>query len=194
VFPAAILQPPFFDPNADDAVNYGGIGAVIGHEISHGFDDQGSKYDSHGVFDDWWAKEDRANFEARTALLVSQFDSYEPLPGLHVIGKNTLGENIADLAGVVIALNAYHISLNGKPAPLIDGYSGDQRLFLSLGQIWRTKPRDNALRTQVLSDAHSPAEFRVIGSTRNIDAWYAAFNVQPGDKYYLPPDTRIRLW
>lgn len=194
VFPAAILQPPFFDAGADDAVNYGGIGVVIGHEISHGFDDQGSKYDGGGVFNDWWSKADRSNFEARTAVLVTQFNSYEALPGLRVIGKNTLGENIADLAGLTIALKAYHLSLNGKPAAVIDGYTGDQRFFLSFAQIWRTKLRDSALRTQVLSNAHSPVEFRVNGSTRNIDAWYAAFDVKPGDKYYLPPNERVRLW
>lgn len=194
VFPAAILQPPFFDAKADDAVNYGGIGVVIGHEISHGFDDQGSKYDGRGVFNDWWTKADRSNFEARTAMLVNQFDRYEALPGLHVIGKNTLGENIADLAGLSIALKAYQLSLNARPAAALDGYSGDQRFFLSFGQIWRTKLRDNALRTQVLSDAHSPVEFRVNGSTRNIDAWYTAFDVKPGDKNYLPPNERARLW
>lgn len=194
VFPAAILQPPFFDPHADDAVNYGGIGAVIGHEISHGFDDQGSKYDGRGKLDDWWTEADRRSFEQRTALLVKQFDSYEALPGLHVIGANTLGENIADLAGLSIALKAYRLSLHGKPAAVLDGYSAEQRFFLSFGQIWRTKQRESALRTQVLSNEHSPAEFRVIGPTRNIDDWYAAFSVKPGDKYYLPPDDRIRLW
>jgi putative endopeptidase len=194
VFPAAILQPPFFDPAADDAVNYGAIGAVIGHEISHGFDDQGSKYDGKGVFQDWWTKEDRANFDARTAALVKQYDSYEPLPGLHVIGKNTLGENIADNAGLAIALKAYHVSLNGKPAPVLDGYSGDQRLYLSFGQVWRTKMRDSALRTQTLSNEHTVAEFRVIGPTRNQDAWYNAFDVKPGEKYYLPPAERVHLW
>ena len=194
VFPAAILQAPFFDPKADDAANYGGIGAVIGHEISHGFDDQGSKYDGHGVFKDWWTKEDRANFDAKTAALVKQYDTYEPLPGLHVIGKNTLGENIADNAGIAIALKAYHISLNGKPAPVIGGYTGDQRFYLSFGQIWRTKQRDSSLRTQTLSNEHSPAEFRVIGPTRNQDEWYDAFGVKPGDKYYLPPDQRVHLW
>jgi len=194
VFPAAILQPPFFDPNADDAVNYGGIGAVIGHEISHGFDDQGSKYDAHGVFNDWWSKADRANFQKRTDLLVAQFNAYEPLPGLHVIGANTLGENIADVAGLSVALKAYHLSLAGKAAPVLDGYSADQRFFLSFGQIWRTKQRESARRTQVLSNEHSPAEFRVIGPPRNIDAWYTAFHVSPADKYYLPPEQRIRLW
>ena len=194
VFPAAILQPPFFDPSADDAVNYGAIGAVIGHEISHGFDDQGSKYDGKGVFQDWWTKEDRANFDARTAALVRQYDAYEPLPGLHVIGKNTLGENIADNAGLAIALKAYHISLNGKPAPVIGGYSGDQRLYLSFGQVWRTKMRESAIRTQTLSNEHTVDMFRVIGPTRNQDAWYEAFGVKPGEKYYLPPSERVHLW
>jgi putative endopeptidase len=194
VFPAAILQPPFFDPNADDAVNYGGIGAVIGHEISHGFDDQGSKYTGKGVFETWWTADDRKNFDARTAQVVAQYDAYEPLPGLHVIGKNTLGENIADLAGLSIALKAYHLSLGGKPAPVLDGFTGDQRFFLGLGQIWRSKYRDSAVRTQTLSNEHSPAPFRVIGATRNMDGWYDAFGVQPGDKYYLPPDQRVRLW
>ena len=194
VFPAAILQPPFFDPNADDAVNYGGIGAVIGHEISHGFDDQGAKYDGDGVLRNWWTDADRKNFKERTTALTKQFDSYEALPGLHLIGANTLGENIADLAGLTIALKAYHLSLGGKPAPVIDGLTGDQRFFLSFGQIWRSKYRDNALRTQVLSNEHSPGMFRAIGATRNIDAWYDAFGAKPGDKYYLPPDQRVRLW
>jgi putative endopeptidase len=194
VFPAAILQAPFFDPNADDAVNYGGIGAVIGHEISHGFDDQGSKYNGKGVFQNWWTAQDRANFDAKTKAIVKQYDAFEPLPGLHVIGENTLGENIADNAGIAIALKAYHISLGGKPAPVIDGLTGDQRFYLSFGQIWRTKQRDSSLRTQTLSNEHSPAEFRVIGPTRNQDEWYAAFNVQPGDKYYLPPEQRVHLW
>ena len=194
VFPAAILQPPFFDPKADDAVNYGAIGAVIGHEISHGFDDQGSKYDGKGVFQDWWTKEDRANFDARTAALVRQYNAFEPLPGLHINGDNTLGENIADNAGLAIALKAYHLSLNGKPAPVLGGYTGDQRFFLSFGQVWRTKMRDSALRTQTMSNEHSVAEFRVIGPTRNQDEWYAAFGAKPGDKYYLPPEARVHLW
>jgi len=194
VFPAAILQPPFFDPGADDAVNYGGIGAVIGHEISHGFDDQGSKYNGKGVFENWWTKQDRANFNAKTAALVKQYDAYEPLPGLHIIGANTLGENIADNAGLAIALKAYHIALAGRPAPVIDGLTGDQRFYLAFGQIWRTKMRDSAIRTQTLSNEHSVAEFRVIGTTRNQDEWYKAFDVKPGDKYYLPPDQRVHLW
>ncbi len=194
VFPAAILQPPFFDPNADDAVNYGGIGAVIGHEISHGFDDQGSKFDATGAFNNWWTPADRAAFEERVKALGAQYDSYEPLPGLHIKGENTMGENIADNAGIAIALKAYHISLGGKPAPVLDGYTGDQRFYLSYGQIWRTKMREDALRQQVLSNEHSPAEFRAIGATRNQDDWYAAFNVQSGEKYYLPPDKRVHFW
>ena len=193
-FPAAILQPPFFDANADDAVNYGGIGAVIGHEISHGFDDQGSKYDAYGNLKSWWTDEDRKNFEARTAMLGAQFDSYEALPGLHVNGKLTMGENIGDLSGITIALKAYHISLGGKEAPVTDGFTGDQRFFLSYGQIWRSQYREAALRRRVLSDPHSPPHFRVIGATRNVDGWYDAFDVKPGDKYYLAPDQRVKLW
>jgi putative endopeptidase len=193
-FPAAILQPPFFDPNADDAVNYGGIGAVIGHEISHGFDDQGSKYNGDGALADWWTAEDRKNFEAKTKALGAQYDSYEPLPGLHINGAFTMGENIADLAGITIAYKAYHISLAGKPAETLDGYSGDQRFYLSFGQIYRVKVRDGALRAQILSDPHSPGQFRADGVTRNCDPWYAAFEVKAGDKYYLPPEQRVHLW
>jgi len=193
-FPAAILQPPFFDPNADDAVNYGGIGVVIGHEISHGFDDQGSKYTGAGILQSWWTDEDLKAFRERTAALGAQFDAYEALPGLHVNGKLTMGENIGDLSGIAIALKAYHISLGGQPAPALDGYTGDQRFYLSYGQIWRSKYRDPAVRSQVLSNPHSPAPFRVIGATRNQDEWYSAFDVKPGDKYFLPPDQRVRLW
>ncbi len=194
VFPAAILQPPFFDPNADDAVNYGGIGAVIGHEISHGFDDQGSKYDGDGKLENWWTVEDRASFEKATKALGQQYNSYEALPGLHVNGAFTMGENIADLSGISVALKAYHLSLGGNPAPLRDGLTGDQRFFLSFGQIWRTKVRENTLRQQILTDAHSPGNFRVIGPTRNVDAWYDAFGIKPTDKYYLAPADRVRLW
>ncbi len=193
-FPAAILQPPFFDPNADDAVNYGGIGAVIGHEIGHGFDDQGSKYDGAGILQSWWTDEDRKAFEARTDALGAQFDSYEGLPGLHVNGKLTMGENIGDLSGINIALQAYHISLDGQAAPVLDGFTGDQRFFLSFGQIWRSKYREGQMRQQILSNPHSPPEFRVVGPTRNTDAWYQAFDVKAGDKYYLPPDQRVHLW
>jgi putative endopeptidase len=193
-FPAAILQPPFFDPNADDAVNYGGIGAVIGHEISHGFDDQGSKYTGEGTLQNWWTEEDRKAFEARTAQLGTQFSAYEGLPGLHLNGKLTMGENIGDLSGVTIALKAYHTSLNGKKAPILSGFSGDQRFFLAFAQVWRSKYRDAQRRQQILSDPHSPAQFRVNGSIRNIDDWYNAFNVKAGDKMYLPTDQRVRLW
>ncbi len=194
VFPAAILQPPFFDPNADDAVNYGGIGAVIGHEISHGFDDQGAKFDAQGNVANWWSDADKKTFEAKTKALGEQYSSYEPLPGLHINGAFTMGENVADNAGVAIALKAYHISLGGKEAPVVDGLTGDQRFYLSYGQIWRSKMREGALRQQLLSNEHSPAMFRPIGATRNQDEWYAAFDVKPGDKYYLPPDQRVHLW
>src|SRR5579862_848369 len=193
-FPAAILQPPFFDPNADDAVNYGGIGAVIGHEISHGFDDQGSKFDGTGELNNWWTPEDRKNFEARTGQLVAQYNSYEPLPGFHVNGAFTLGENIGDLAGLTIAWKAYHISLNGREPPVRDGFTADQRFFLSFGQIWRSKFLEGALRARVLSDPHSPGEFRAIGATRNLDPWYDAFHVTPDQKYYLAPENRVHLW
>jgi putative endopeptidase len=193
-FPAAILQPPFFDPNADDAVNYGGIGAVIGHEISHGFDDQGSKYDGTGALRSWWTEEDRKNFEERTAMLGKQYSSYEALPGFFVNGKLTMGENIGDNSGISIAYKAYHIALGDKDAPVLDGYTGDQRFFLSYGQIWREKQRDGAMRAQVLANPHSPAHFRADGTTRNQDAWYTAFDVKPGDKYYLAPDQRVHMW
>jgi putative endopeptidase len=193
-FPAAVLQPPFFDPNADDAVNYGGIGAVIGHEISHGFDDQGSKYNGAGMLQSWWTDADRAAFDERVSALGTQYDGYEGLPGLHVNGKLTMGENIGDLSGLVISLKAYHIALGGKPAPVLDTYTGDQRFFLAFGQIWREKYRDSAMRRLILSDPHSPPRFRTIGPTRNMDEWYAAFDVKPGDKQFLPPDRRVRLW
>jgi len=194
VFPAGILQPPFFDPNADDAVNYGEIGATIGHEISHGFDDQGSKFDAKGVFQNWWTETDRKNFDARTTALAKQYDQYEPLPGIHINGKLTLGENIADLAGLVIAYKAYHIALGGKPAPVLDGYTGDQRFYIAYGQSWRQKDRDGRLRAQLLSNPHSPPEARVDGVVRNDDAWFAAFDVQPGEKLYIAPKDRVRLW
>ena len=193
-FPAAILQPPFFDPNADDAVNYGAIGAVMGHEIGHGFDDQGSKYNGKGVLESWWTDEDRKAFDARTTNLGAQFDTYEGLPGLHVQGKLTMGENIGDLSGLTIALQAYHFSLNGKEAPVLDGYTGDQRYFLGYAQVWREKNSDASLREQIIADPHSPAHFRVDGATRNVDAWYSAFDVKPGDKYYLPMDQRVHIW
>ncbi len=194
VFPAAILQPPFFDPDADPAVNYGGIGGVIGHEIGHGFDDQGSKSDGDGVLRSWWTAEDRANFDALTVRLGAQYDQFEPLPGYHVQGGLTMGENIGDAAGTAVGLEAYHLSLDGQPAPVIDGFTGDQRFFLGWAQVWQSKYREDALKQQVATDPHSPAEFRVIGPVRNIDAWYDAFDVQPGDQYYLAPDARVRIW
>ncbi|HTV70363.1 MAG TPA: M13 family metallopeptidase [Rhizobiaceae bacterium] len=195
VFPAGILVPPFFDANADDAVNYGEIGATIGHEISHGFDDQGSKYDGDGVLQSWWTDADRKNFDARTEALAKQYDSYEPLPGIHINGKLTLGENIADLAGLVIAYKAYHISLHGKPAPIYNGYTGDQRFYLAYSQSWRQKNREATERARLLSNPHSPEDYRVNGVVRNDDNWYAAFpEIKPGDKYYLAPDQRVHLW
>ncbi|HEY1631615.1 MAG TPA: M13 family metallopeptidase [Rhizomicrobium sp.] len=195
VFPAGILQPPFFDPNADDAVNYGEIGATIGHEISHGFDDQGSKYDALGALRDWWTPEDRKAFDARTQALANQYDQYEPLPGLHIKGKLTLGENIADLAGLVIAFKAYHIALAGHPAPVLDGYSGDQRFYIAYSQSWRQHDREGWLRQHLVSNPHSPESYRVNGVVRNDDGWYASFpDIKAGDKYWLPPEQRVHLW
>jgi len=194
VFPAAILQPPFFDPNADPAVNYGGIGGVIGHEIGHGFDDQGSKSDGDGVLRSWWTPEDRANFEGLTGRLGEQYGQFEPLPGFRVRPGLTMGENIGDAAGVAVGLEAYHLSLNGHAAPVLDGTTGDQRFFYGWAQVWQSKYRDAALRQQIDTDSHSPAEFRVIGPLRNVDAWYDAFGVQPGTKYYLTPEDRVRIW
>jgi predicted metalloendopeptidase len=193
-FPAAILQAPFFDPNADDAVNYGGIGAVIGHEIGHGFDDQGRLYDATGALKDWWTKADDAAFTARSKGLVAQYNSYQALPGLNVNGQLTLGENIGDIGGLGVAYQAYKRSLGGKDAPVIDGLTGDQRFFLAFGQSWRSKLRDEVLRSQILSNPHAPALDRVNGSVRNVDAWYTAFNVQPGDKLYLAPQQRVKIW
>ena len=194
VFPAAILQPPFFDPKADMAVNYGGIGAVIGHEMTHGFDDEGRMSDGNGVLRDWWTAEDAAKFEKQADRLGAQYSAFEPLPGAHIDGKLTMGENIADLGGLLVALDAYHASLNGKPAPIIDGLTGDQRVFLGWAQVWRAKHRDDGLRQQLVSDPHSPEVYRVNGVVRNIDAWYQAFGVKPGDALYVPPEQRVRLW
>ncbi|MDB5431452.1 MAG: peptidase [Caulobacter sp.] len=194
VFPAAILQPPYFNPNADLAVNYGAIGAVIGHEITHGFDNDGRNYDSRGVLRDWWQPADAARFDAEAEKLAAQFDKFEGVPGAFINGHLTIGENIADLGGMLMALEAYHDALGGKPAPIIDGLTGDQRFFLAWGQAWRTKERDDALRQQMATDGHSPARFRVDGPTRNIDEWYTAFDVKPGDKMYLAPKDRVRIW
>ena len=194
VFPAAILQAPFFDPHADPAVNYGGIGAVIGHEMGHGFDDQGAKSDARGVLHTWWAEADTAAFKQRTESLAAQYDGFTVLPGLNVNGHLTLGENIGDLGGVSVAYEAYHRSLHGRTPPVRNGLSGDQRFFLSYAQIWRSLEKDESLRAHALSNPHSPPQFRVNGVVRNMDPWYAAFNVQPGDKLYLPPDERVHIW
>jgi putative endopeptidase len=194
VFPAGILQPPIFDAAADPAVNYGAIGAIIGHELTHGFDDEGRKLDAAGQLRDWWSKADAEAFEARAKRLGAQYSSYEPVPGVHINGDLTMGENIADLGGINIALEAYHRSLNGQAAPVIDGFSGDQRVLLGWAQAWRGKVREDFIRKQVTSDPHSPRAFRVIGPTRNVDDWYAAFGVKPGETYYLAPDQRVRIW
>ncbi len=193
VFPAAILQPPFFDPNADSAVNYGAIGAVIGHEISHHFDDQGRKFDARGNMAEWWTAQDVSRFEALTANVVKQYGEYEPLPGKKINGELTLGENIADLAGITIAYDAYKLSQGGKPAPIVAGYTGDQRFFLGFGQVWQTKMRDAALLARLTTDPHSPGHFRPY-VVRNIDAWYTAFGVKPEEKFYLSPEKRARIW
>ncbi len=194
VFPAAILQPPFFDPDADPAVNYGGIGAVIGHEIGHGFDDQGRKSDGNGVLRDWWSPADAANFTALTDRLGAQYDTYEVAPGHNVQGALSMGENIGDASGVAVGLEAYRLSLDGQPAPVIDGWTGEQRFFFGWAQVWQAKSREEALKRQVAVGPHSPAEFRVIGPLRNLDAWYEAFDVQPGTRYYIAPEDRVRIW
>ena len=193
-FGAGFLQPPFFDPNADPAVNYGAIGGTIGHEIVHFFDDQGRKYDAKGVLRDWWTPEDAARFEKAADQLARQFDAYEAVPGVRLNGRQTLGENIADLAGVVVALDAYHASLEGRPAPVIDGLTGDQRFFLSWAQNWQAKQREEFLRRAAVEDVHAPPLQRLLGSIRNVDEWYEAFDVKPGDKYYLKPEERVRIW
>jgi putative endopeptidase len=193
VFPAAILQPPFFDPNADPALNYGGIGAVIGHEISHHFDDQGAKYNAEGRLSDWWTPQDVKNFEAFQATLGAQYDQYEPLPGMRVQGKLTMGENIGDLAGLTIAYDAYKASLGGREAPVIGGYSGDQRFYLGWAQVWRRNYREANLRQRLLTDPHSPSEQRV-AVVRNLDPWYSAFQVKPGERLFLAPEQRVRIW
>ena len=194
VFPAGILQPPFFDPAADAAVNYGGIGAVIGHEMGHGFDDQGSKSDFAGIQRNWWTDEDRANFEVQTTALAAQYDQFEPVAGYFIDGDFTLGENIGDVGGLSLAYRAYRMSLNGAEAPVIDGYTGDERFFLAWAQVWQRKYREDALIQRLTTDPHSPSEFRVNGVVRNFDEWYEAFDVQPGDALYLPPEERIRIW
>ncbi|WP_019514963.1 M13 family metallopeptidase [Sphingomonas sp. Mn802worker] len=192
-FPAAILQPPFFDPKADPAVNYGGIGAVIGHEMSHHFDDQGAKYDVHGRLTQWWTDADVQRFNALSQRLVKQYDAYEPLPGMHVKGALTLGENSADLAGLSAAYDAYHASLGGKPAPVLNGFTADQRFYLGWAQVWRRNYREANLRQRLLTDPHAPSEQRT-DIVRNMDPWYPAFQPKPGDKLYLAQDARVKVW
>jgi len=194
VFPAAILQAPFFDVTADDAVNYGAIGAVIGHEIGHGFDDQGRRYDGSGALRDWWTPEDETEFQKRAQVLVEQFNGFEVLPGVNINGTLSLGENIGDLGGLSIAYKAWELSLAGKPSPTIDGFTGPQRFFMGWAQAWRTKAREQYLRNQVVAGPHAPAEFRANGPLSNIDAFYAAFDVKSGDKLYVAPDKRVRIW
>jgi len=194
VFPAAILQPPFFDAQADDAVNYGGIGAVIGHEISHGFDDQGAQYDGAGNLRDWWTKDDHERFAAKTKALVKQYSAYAPVPGYNVNGELTLGENIADNSGLAIAFKAYKLSLGGKEAPVIDGLTGDQRFYYGWAQVWRAKVRENAAIVRIKTDPHSPPRFRGNGTVKNQPGFYEAFGVKEGDAMYLPPDQRVIMW
>jgi putative endopeptidase len=193
MFPAGIMQGLFFNPAADPAVNYGAIGVVMGHELSHEFDDQGSKYDAAGRLQNWWASEDRAAFDKATAALAEQYGAYEPLPGAHINGRLTLGENIGDLAGLSVALDAYHASLAGRPAPVISGLSGDQRFFMAYATVWRTLSREPYMRRALTTDPHSPGEWRA-AEVRNLDAWYDAFSVKPGQRMYLPPEQRVRIW
>jgi predicted metalloendopeptidase len=197
VFPAAILQPPFFNAQADDAVNYGGIGAVIGHEISHGFDDQGSQYDGLGNLlsaPGWFTQADLDHFKARTRALVTQYSAFAPVPGFPINGELTLGENIADNSGLAIAYQAYQLSLGGEPAPIIDGLTGEQRFFMGWAQVWRAKTRDNEAIMRIKSDPHSPAQFRGSVPEMNQAPFYQAFGVKDGDKMYLPPEQRVSLW
>ena len=194
VFPAAILQPPVFDPDADPAVNYGAIGAVIGHEMSHGFDDQGREYDAHGRLAGWWTPQDAERFVASSKQFGAQYEAFGILPGAHINGQLTMGENIADLAGILAAHDAYHQSLHGQPAPVIDGLTGDQRFFLAFAQYFRNKVREDSMRMRLVSDPHSPDKARVDVVLPNVDAWYDAFGVKPGDALYRAPDQRVRIW
>jgi predicted metalloendopeptidase len=194
VFPAAILQPPFFDLKADDAVNYGGIGAVIGHEISHGFDDQGRKFDGKGVLRDWWTEQDNERFMARAGKLVQQYNAFSPIPGMNINGELTLGENIGDLSGLAVAHKAYRLALDGKPAPVLDGFTGDQRFYIGWAQVWARNYRDDELRKRMLTDPHSPSEYRSNGIVRNMPAFAEAFEVKAGDKLHLPAEQQVRIW
>jgi endothelin-converting enzyme/putative endopeptidase len=197
VFPAGILQPPFFDPNADPAVNFGGIGAVIGHEMGHGFDDQGSKSDSEGVLRNWWTQASRERFERMAERLVAQYDRYEPVEGMTINGRLSLGENIGDLGGLAIAYHAYRMYLDehhGGEAPVLDGTTGDQRFFMAWAQVWRNLQTEESLRSQLVQGPHSPAPYRVNGIVRNMDAWYAAFGIGEDAELYLPPEERLSIW
>jgi len=194
VFPAAILQPPFFDMAADDAVNYGGIGAVIGHELSHGFDDQGAKYDGNGNLRNWWTDNDKAEFEKRSKKLSAQYSAFKPFEDASVNGDLTLGENIGDLGGLTVAFRSYLLSLDGKKSEVIDGFTGEQRVFIGWSQVWRRKYRDEALRNKLMTDSHSPGKYRAFGTPRNIEAFYEAFDIKPGDGMYLPPEERVKIW
>jgi predicted metalloendopeptidase len=192
-FPAAILQPPYFDPRQTVAMNYGATGATIGHEVSHSFDDQGALFDSKGRLRNWWTKEDFAHFKASGDQLAKQFDGYRPFPDLAVNGQQTLSENIADVAGLAASFDAYRLSLSGRKAPVVQGFTGDQQFFLSFGQSWREKSREAARRQQVVTDSHAPAEYRA-DTVRNLDAWYEAFGAKPGQKLYLAPKDRVKVW
>jgi putative endopeptidase len=192
-FPAAILQPPYFDANADEAHNYGSMGAVIGHEISHSFDDQGSQFDAEGRMTNWWTKADFDHFSAAGEALAAQFDAYRPLPDLAVNGRQTLSENIADVAGLSDAYDAYRLTLAGKPDAVKDGFSGDQRFFISFAQSWRSKDREAELRRRIATDGHAPEQYRA-DTVRNLDPWYDAFSVQSSQKLFLLPDKRVRVW
>ncbi len=194
LFPAAILLPPVFDPHADAAVNFGGIGAVIGHEINHGFDDQGRKYDGDGVLHDWWTAADSAEFMKRAGRLSAQYSAIEVLPGANVKDDLTLGENIADLGGIVLALDAYRLSLDGRPAPVLDDLAGERRVFYGWAQVWRAVTRDELTRQLLATATHAPSSVRVRAPMRNVDAWHEAFDVQPGDAGYVPPQERVRIW
>jgi putative endopeptidase len=194
VFPAAILQPPFFDLRADDAVNYGGIGAVIGHEISHGFDDQGRKFDGKGVMRDWWTEQDNERFMKRAGALVQQYNAFSPIPGMNINGELTLGENIGDLSGLAVAYKAYQLALDGKPAPVLDGFTGDQRFYIGWGQVWARNYREDELRKRLLTDPHSPSEYRANGIVRNMPSFAEAFDVKAGDKLHLPAEQQVRIW
>jgi predicted metalloendopeptidase len=192
-FPAAILQPPYFDPSRPLAMDYGAMGSVIGHEISHSFDDQGAQFDAEGRLRNWWTEEDLAHFRASSAALIKQYDAYKPLPDLAVNGKLTLSENIADVAGLAASYDAWRTSLGGKPAPMVAGLTGDQQFFIAFGQSWRGKLREPSVRLQILGDSHAPNEYRT-ATVRNLDPWYAAFDVKPGQAMYLAPAERVRVW